>query len=292
MNFATEIFNNREKALIVWAICLFVWALFQEKIRTSLAALLEILFSKKIVILLTAMLLYILLIVFLFYKMRFWDYSLMKDTIYWTMGTAFVMTLNFNKANQDDRYFNKLFADAIKMLSILTVFELIIDLYTFSFLIELILQPILAVILIVRVFAEIKGGLNSVKKLADSILWVIGAIIIVCIFRELIKNPHNFANMYNAHVFLLLPALTIMFLPFVYFLAVYAGYENIFVRLDMRLDKDNALNKFAKHKIFNACFLNLKELNRFFREKVLQLGAWSTKDDIVNLIQEFKSNRI
>ncbi|MDK2980219.1 MAG: hypothetical protein PWQ55_566 [Chloroflexota bacterium] len=100
-----EELNNREIATIIWIVAFFIWALTNSNIRISIINLLKAFFQKKIQILFIAMIAYLVVIILILYKIEFWDFSALKDTLIWFFGTALVTFFALNKALQNDDYF-------------------------------------------------------------------------------------------------------------------------------------------------------------------------------------------
>src|SRR6266536_6295875 len=111
-----DIFNNREKALIVWILIVLVCIVVSKNFRPPFLSVLKALFSRKIVTPLFVMLVYISLVVFIAYTVRFWDISLLKDTIIWGLGTACIMFFNYDKVNTESKYFKKVLLDSVKLV--------------------------------------------------------------------------------------------------------------------------------------------------------------------------------
>src|SRR6266487_2639991 len=124
-----NVFNNREKALIIWILIVLICILVSKSFRPPFLSVLRALFARKIATAMLAMLAYISLVVFAAYKVHFWDISLLKDTIIWTLGTAFIMFVNSDKVNTESKYFKKVLLDNVKLIVLL---EFIINLYVFN----------------------------------------------------------------------------------------------------------------------------------------------------------------
>src|SRR5436190_6396194 len=114
-----NIFNNREKALIIWLLIVLVCILASKNFRTPFLSVLKALFARKIVIALLIMLAYISLVVFAAYSVRFWDISLLKDTVMWGFGTACIMFFNYDKVNTENKYFKTMLLDSVKLVVVL-----------------------------------------------------------------------------------------------------------------------------------------------------------------------------
>lgn len=209
---------------------------------------------------------------------------MIKDTILWFFGVAFVMLINSIKATEYERYFKNVILDNLKLIVLL---EFITNLYVFNLAVELIFMPILFIIVMISVFAERKEENRQVKKAFDYILGIIGICFILFAFANIFIDFHSFANVGNLRSFLLPPILTIVFLPFMYFFTLYTMYESYFLRLDI-FNENKAITRYAKRKIFALCHLNLKMLNKLSKEiKVMKIN---NKNDVLTILQRFKGN--
>lgn len=279
-------FNNREKAIVIWLLIFFVWCLRYGKIRGSVISLFKTFFEKVIIIPIALMLLYIVLIILIFHKMNMWNITLIKDTIIWFLGTAFVLFIDINNANRDEHYFRKIFFDNLKFI---LIFEFILNFYTLSLSAELILFPFIALVGILNIFADYKKE-YKLKKILEYILGIFVLFIFIFTAYNIFKDYKNLATTDNLRIFLLSPALTFSCMPFLYFFALYLAYENIFTRLNIFL-KDKALARFAKRKIFLLCLLNLWKLNAFAKENITKFMKLRNHSDVLNMLQEFSCKK-
>lgn len=289
MNFDMGIFNNREIAILIWTLIALAWMSSQKNIRISILNVLFCLRQKKIIMIFISMFVYVILIVFLLYKIEIWDISMAKDTFFWLFGIAIVMLINFNHANEDKQYFKKIVLDNFRLILIL---EFVVNFYVFNFVVELIMVPMLSIIVLMGTVAGTQKEYMVVEKIMNSILAIFGICFIVFSCFSIANNFQNFATVANLYSFLLPIILTIVYLPFIYFIALYAAYENIFVRLDSLLNHDKMLARFAKQRILILCFINLRKLNRFSSKGVMKLAGLDNRDDVLCIIQQFKNNQI
>ena len=120
LNLIFQQFNTREIAIIIWLLVVIVVAVFLIKdIRKTLIDILKNFFHKKIFLVIISSILYTGLVVFILYKIKIWDWSFLKDTIYWFTAVAFVLLINTNKATQDKRFFIKILKDNLKIILVL-----------------------------------------------------------------------------------------------------------------------------------------------------------------------------
>lgn len=287
MIFFLDLLSNREKALVIWVLIFLVWALFQKNIRNSIFRLLQALFQKKFLIVLLTMLLYTTSEVFLLCKLQLWDVFLIKDTVFWVFGVAFVLLLSINKASQDKDYFKKILLDNLKLIFVL---EFIVNRYTFSIWVEIILMPLLFAIVAMSAYTEMKKEYMPVKKVVDSILVIFGIFLIIFVLFNIISDYWGFVNADSLRTFLLPPLLILAYMPFLYFVALYMAFETFFVRLDIFFKKDKELSKFIKRKVLSLCLVDLRKLNRFAKENTRDFLKLNDKDDVLKMIQKFKKN--
>jgi hypothetical protein len=281
MNSTANIFNNREIALFLWLSIFLIWAFFKKDIRESFFKVLQAFCNKKLLLLNAIMLIYVVILIYLFYMLSFWNTSLIKNTALWFFGVAFIMLMNTNKANENDSYFKDV---VIGNLKLVVVLEFILNLYVFNLTVEIILTPIIISIVLLDAIAETKAEYLIVKKFLGNLLALWGIFLFIFTTYKIFIDFHSLANLKNLRSFLLPPTLTFSYLPFIYFMALYMKYKNIFVRINIS-NNDKTIKKFAKRKILIYCHLNLRKLNHFSR--IIGIMKFDKKEDILNAIQKF-----
>jgi hypothetical protein len=279
-----EILNNREKAILVWLVVFFIFVLFQKSVRKTILDLLKFMFLSKISIIFMGSLIYSGLIVFLLYEIRFWNFLMVKDTVYWIFGTSFVLLMNSNKENTSS--YLRVILDCLKVTIIL---EFIINLYSFNFWVELFLFiTLLFLVFILNASTEVDTAkYNSIKKITDWILIAIGIYLFIFAFLQVLCNPKSLITIDNLRVFLLPFVLTLLYIPFLFIFTLFMAYENLFVKINFYYEGKKALMKYIQFKVFLLCFLNLNKLNRFTKNNSAQLIRLNNKTDVVKLIEQF-----
>jgi cytochrome c biogenesis protein CcdA len=199
-------------------------------------------------------------ILFLLSKMSFWDFSILKDTIFWFFSVALVMFFNANNINSNS-YFFDIARDSVKWTIIL---EFITNFYTFSLPIELILIPILIVVAFTQAFAEVykeRKDYEQANKFLKNVLSFIGTVIILFSLYKTIVSYKQLFTVDNLKSLLLPIVLTVLIIPFIYLLSVGINYENLFLRVRF-MTNDAHLKKKIKWKIFLRAKLSLSKLLR------------------------------
>lgn len=225
------------------------------------------------------MLLYVAVMVVIFEKIGFWDISATKDTILWTLGSAFAAYFSLNKVTQDKNYFKSVILDTLKFALLL---EFIVNLYTFSLPVELLVIPIVSFIVILNVFTESKPEYKQLSKLLNLILGVFGLFLLAFTVKEIVLDFQNFASLKNLRDFFLPPLFSIALLPFIYIMALFMQYEKFFIRIDMA-NKNPEIAKSAKRKVLAACHINLSKLN-----KVSRKAGYPKVNDKKDVLEWFK----
>lgn len=259
MNFWTDIqaiFNNREIALLLW-ITVIVLAVLLSKLRISLVPIIQILTKRMFLIIFSLIGTYLFGIIFLFKNLEVWQNSNLKDVLFWlfTVGLILVFKINDAKSNA---YFKGIFLSAIKWTIIL---EFVVNLYSFSLFTEIIILPVLVFLAMTQAVAEMDEKHKVVSKFLQNVIAVAGLSIFSYSLYKTVVNFDNVLTFHNLVSFLLPSIITILFIPFVYFLALYSTYESYFIHLDfMTIKKDKV--KEVKKLILRMANINLDKLLR------------------------------
>ena len=279
-----ESFNNRERAIVVWLLLFSLWILFRKDTRAAVFNVLKVFFDKKIISIVLGMILYTSLIVFSLYKLGLWNAFLLKDTIFWVIGTALVLLFNMNKATQNVSFFKETVFKAFRLVVIL---EFIINLYAFNFLVEMVLMPILVIIGGMSALTEIKAEYKTVKRFINSVLTVIGFFMVIYAVSSVITNYQTFVTLKNFNTLVLPPLLTLFYIPYLYLFALVMAYETLFVRLGIFI-KDKHLLNFTKQRILLLCNLNLGKLNLFAQTYTREFMELNSQSAVRKLLSDFQ----
>ena len=250
------IFNNREIALILW-LAVIVLAVLLSKLRKSLVPIVKILASKMFLIIFSLIGAYLFGIILLLKNLEVWQTSNLKDVLFWlfTVGLILVFKINDAKSNA---YFKGIFLSAIKWTIIL---EFVVNLYSFSLFTEIVILPVLAFLAMTQAVAEMDDKHKVVSKFLQNVISIAGLSIFCYSLYKTVINFEAVLTFQNLVSFLLPSTITILFIPFVYFLALYSTYESYFIHLDfMTVKKDKV--KETKKLILGIANINLDKLLR------------------------------
>lgn len=288
LSFLFHALDSREKSVLSWLLICLCWALFQKDIRISLGNALKVLFRAKILFAFTVMFAYIFFILWLLYNANLWNFALTKDALFWAFGSATVLFMTVNKVSENDAYFKNILKDNLKLIVVL---EWLVALHPFHFWVEMIFLPVMLFIFGLSIVTERKKEYSQVKKIMDLILSAIGIFLLCFAILQVANDYSHFVSFDSLRTFLLPIILSFLFIPFLYVFALCITYEALFVRIDTLLKHDKTLARFAKMKIFQQCFLNLKKLDKMTKESSIDLLKMKDKNDLLNLMSRFAKCR-
>ncbi len=252
--------SNREKALLIWLTLLLIVILFNKGIRQSLWEEITLLFAKEIfakeiLFPILALTLNTAFFVFLLYKLNLWDFSLLKDTIFWFVGLGFITLINVNKAN-DINYFKNFVLDTLKWTIIV---EFIINFISFNLWIELIILPIMTMAGRIQVLAERNIKHQAVKKLMEYFIAYFSLFVFCCSLYLTIKQHENFLSIQTLKTFILPMVLSLTLLPFIYLFNLLVKYQSLWKVLKSNI-RDKKLRAKVKKRILWIANFNINKV--------------------------------
>lgn len=274
--------NNRELAIVIWILVAFIWVVSQNKIRKSFFHAIKAFFAWKLTISYVLMLSYISLILLSLHSLGIWRWTQFTNTVLWVLCVAFVMLFNYSKAS-DEIFFKNAIKDHLKILIVL---EFIINLYIFSLWIELLIVPIFFILGAMIAISETSEKYNIVRSFLNYIMVIVGLFFTSYAFYMIAHDFKGFTTLENLESFIIPILLSIMFLPFIYFVALIASYENLFTRLRFFI-KDNSLLGYVKKKTIFAFGLNLWSLNKWSMH--INTLRFTNEKDVNEAVNVFRS---
>jgi hypothetical protein len=229
-----NLFNNREIATAIWLFVIFILMLFKRGIRKSILDVFKAFFEIKILTSIFFMIAYTIVIVIVLYQINLWNISLLKDTVVWFCFIGIPISFYSVTSKTDQNLFRKIIVYNIKIVIII---EFIVNTYTFSLVGELVLIPVVTFILLLGAVAKTDEKNSSVAKLMNGLLIIIGIVILIFAISNVVPDYKNFVSLDTLRKFLLPPLLTILFLPFIYFMVLFSTYEQLFVQLNLGYEK-------------------------------------------------------
>lgn len=288
------VFNNRELAIGFWIFVFIIFVLSIKGCRKEIPGLIKIIFSKSLFIWYLSMILYIFAMIIILTKIGFWEVRLLKDTIIWFLATGIISSARAIGKARDFQYFIDSVKDNIKLI---IVFQFVVNLYSFSFIWETILVFIITLISIFTAIIDNKPEFQNINgkttsKFLNIILVIIGFFILYYSFIIIIVNIKDIIILDLIKAMLMPSILSIIFIFYIYLLVIYAAYEQVFIRLSFKKTIDDKYRFYLKIKILLFCNINITRVNNFIVQSKIMNSYIKSKDDVKNLIRNYKEYRL
>lgn len=271
--------NSREIAILVWIAATAIWLLSTPKYRRSLHDLAKHFLKRQIVGVLSALYAYVAVVIWLLYSIRLWDHSQLENTIIWSVTVGVASLFRLNSITDDPHFFRKAVKDN---LTLILLIEFVVSFYTFHVAIELVLIPIVVLITAMAALAELKHEHRIVANVLNNVLALAGAGMIIYALWRLGRNLGGFATKDTFRDFYVPPLLSLLLLPFLYLLKLYAVYESVFARL--RSIKARNVRTYARWHAVLAFGVDLDFLRRWARS--VAIFEPHDREEVRGLIRE------
>lgn len=280
------LFNNREIATGIWFIALVAFGLSKKVFREGVADVLRHALVLKIIIPLLLSFLPSIAVVMLLAHFGLWDMSVLKETIYWVIGTGLVMFGSFNNVRSVKSLYKKTAKDT---LTLIIVLEFMIWFYVFPLPVELLFVPFVTLLVLLTTMAKYMkaDGIELTRKVLDGFQVFVGLVVLLFVVIAFIKNPEPLFTYQNLELFLLPIILSFTYAPSVYLLALYSKYELAFNRINHFMTVSNRNKRAIKLAVIKRCGLSVYVTGEMIRHLAINLNNDTTKDQALKLVRTF-----
>ncbi|WP_320171192.1 hypothetical protein [Maridesulfovibrio sp.] len=227
--------TSREWAIVTWfVLCIggISYAPRMAEAREAFKDAAHSLLQYKIVIITTLIAAYTCAIVYLLHKYGLWDFSQIKDTTIWFFSVALFSLFKLSGNDNTSINFRQLLMDNIKLVLFI---EIITGTYTLPFLAEMLLIPVVTFLGMMAVVAERNEQYSLVKKIISYTISTIGWGLIIYSAGELISSLSKETVQGLVTDYSLPPLLTLLYIPFLYFMQLALTYENIYYQIYFKI---------------------------------------------------------
>ena len=275
------IFNNRELATFFWLAVFLAFAFAHADVRRSFARVLQTFFCVTLQVLVWVMLFYCTAMIVLLARFRLWNATLLKDTIIWFCVVALSMLFRYGTSSDGSTMFRKVAGDVITAGVVL---EFLINTYTFSLPVELVIVPVATILSLAVAYGKLRAQYAAASRMA---LWMVVGLVLVVLGHAIagaLSNLRALGSMNTLRSIMLEPVLSLLLLPLLYGMSLRSKYEEVFIRLNLDKDKEPAVVGYARRHIMAHAGLNLGKLQSLLRHHIPELMGIQTKDDVDRLI--------
>lgn len=277
------IFTTREIAIFIYGILLLMYILVRNKGKDILLPVIKAACHKKLVVPFCLLLLLAAGFVWVCTSSSIWDWLYVKDIILWTLFVGVPVCFNATSRQLEEHYFKNIIIDNLKFTALV---EFITGTFTFSFIGEMILQPILVILMIMQ--SSLVKKTEATKKIVDGIVGIAGLIIIGLTIKSIIDSIGE-VYFVDILVSLALPIiLSIIYLPVAYLFALYAKYEILFMRMGFKEPDDKKLKRKHRLQVFLCCKFSYKKVCKFLNEYVQKMYVRMSTTEFETIIDEFR----
>lgn len=275
--------NTREEAVAIWAVAGLLVALKSPSVRRSFAGVAHAFFVHPFVTIFSASVLYVGALGVMLAQTDGWYREAPKDIVVWYLVQGLVLFFGYEKASEDG-YLRRRVVETVKITAVV---EFIVNLYTFPLGVELVLVPLLFLIGATRAVCDLKAEYAPAKRCIDWIIAALGVSLLSWAVASAITDWTAFMSARTVEQFLLPAVMTVAFLPFVYALGVYTGYEQIFTRLGYTdVDRRERWSR-ARRRVIRTCGVDLRKIARFASYANPRLAFIGTDHELAELIASF-----
>ncbi len=286
----TSTLTNRETASLLIFTALSLWFLTNQAVRATLGNLLKSILSR--IILITASLTWVWIGtgVLILFKIGFWNFGMIKETILWATFSGLLVP--FQGINEDDPA--RLYQRTIRRqftLAILVSFY--INLESFPLLVEIPLQLIIILTGLLQIVAQSKEKHRTTEKFYGCLLSLIGLAVISWVTSHVVLN-HNILFNLGSLRSLALPFLMMLWvIPFGYIFSVYATYQWLLTRLNLKSHQSIDLRFYTVFKLVSVGGLRVRRIRRMGRllsSKPAHASDHEQIDDLFSKLQDSLSD--
>jgi hypothetical protein len=268
-------------AFALWLGIVLVWAISHRGVRRSIGNLLRISIGWKLLLPAFVMAGYTTLVCWRLSVAGYWDVSLLKDTILWFCFYGLTLGFALNPGEGSPSWWRRALTDQMRVVLVL---EYLANTYTFPFLVELLLQPLLVLLILVSALGRERKELRELVRHSDVVLAFFGLATLAFVAHAMLSAGSSSFGASDVRAILLPAALTVAFIPIAYLCHLLVAYEGLFLRAGFALPRDERLLRHAKWRLVRLLGVNVMAVRRFamtYSTHWISLNTWVEVDNFL-----------
>lgn len=276
-DFIISFFTTREWASITLFTLFLPYSARAKSVRKSMIRVLKAFLHWKILLPIICAQIYLSVFAYVLYKNELWNTAILRETIFFLLYTSISLIFKYNSNSQRIASVKGIVEDTIKATLIV---EFYLNIHTFSYWIELIIQFLLAFLFLLG--AVNKRDTQELEKTYGCTQTLFYCLSISLLVYSIYLSGEQWRENFSSQniISLLFPIIaTLAYWPFLYILSVIKVYEEWFVILRFRSSKEDYT--YRRNSIFRKCGLNLSLINfvsRDFHVYIPQTKGQFTED--------------
>lgn len=221
--------TNREIAILIWSLLLLgVGLASSAEARKSVLGVGRALLARKVAIPLALFMAWLGGVVFIAAMLGVWNHGLLKGTIVWTLFSGIALFLGLTEAIRERGYFVRAVGSTLRVTAFV---EYAIAFRSFPLVVELVIQPLLFIVAMVRIFAAHREDGKQLEKLTTAILGIAFLAMLGRAIHGLITDWGGLSGRQELLELAQPVWLTVAALPYVFIVSVAAAYEDMFLQV-------------------------------------------------------------
>lgn len=289
-DFIISFFTTREWASITLFTLFLLYSVRAKSVRKSMIRVLKAFLHWKILLPIICAQIYLSVFAYVLYKNEFWNTAILRETIFFLLYTSISLIFKYNSNSQRIASVKGIVEDTIKATLIV---EFYLNIHTFSYWIELIIQFLLAFLFLLG--AVNKRDTQELEKTYGCTQTLFYCLSISLLVYSIYLSGEQWRENFSSQniISLLFPIIaTLAYWPFLYILSVIKVYEEWFVTLRFRSSKEDYT--YRRNSIFRKCGLNLSLINFVSRDFHVYIPQTHRQfvDDLNKSVEKYKIKKI
>lgn len=274
-------FTTRDVAIAFWTTVLLIWALRKPDIRRNLGAALKV--AATLWRRFLALLLYVGLAIWACWSIGLWTPELLKDSALWFVLSGGALAFSQMQIHTEPGTWS---ARIKEQIGIVVVVEYVVNTYTFSLPVELVLVPGLGLVAMLDVFARHDPRHASVAKLPGCVQSTLVLGVGVSAIWTAVSHAPEFGSAATFRAIAIIPTLSALLVPFIYTVAIFTAYEQLWSHISTQADRNRKVVRYARCRLLKHLGLSPGRIRRFFRDgRVIELRRIRTREDVDALLE-------
>ncbi len=263
----------------------FLLSLRKGKIRASMLSVVRAFFVRPILLGVLLLAGYIAGSTYLLAYLQVWTPIELKLTILWFGSVGIVGLFSCPEIARNPDLFAKYARDSFKLTLLL---EFYVNLFKMPLVLELVFVPFLVLIGALLALSESKEEFATVKKFLNQVFVFIGLVFTAYAVWKTATDFETVATLETLRSFALPVIYSLLVLPFLWVVAAFIAYQNIFVRLEF-LVEDESIISFTKKTLVFRFRGNIRYLRAWFNNT--RLNKIENEEDVRESIQKISRGK-
>lgn len=277
----SSVFNNREFAIIIMIGVVFIFIVLGKQTRKALISVLKTLFSKTFIKWFAFIAAYTFMVIFLLYKIGFWEISLLKISIVWYLTSAILSSFRAVDKAKDVGYFKQVAKDT---LTLLVLIEFVMNAFSMTIITEITFLILISIVTMLKAVAEGKrefqvSEYDNLRRFLKIIYFALFALYAYLSIREFVTNIDQITYIHIKEIILPI-ILSLSMILFNYMFVLYSKYELLFIRIDSKQIIKKSLKPYLKIRLLLFCNINIKKVSEFHLSSNILKTYMSTFKDV------------